>query len=573
MIENLVRRVIGEAVKGAPARLRHTKTLTHLRTRRRAAAIEALERRQLLSAWASTTVFDSGASQMYAVYNDESGAPGVMFNASIDGGSPTVFYKKSDTSSQPTPVSTGWILGAANGIQMSGGTSPDDGVVFAHGTAPDTTTLYWASDNSGSFDIGSFPSGTEISNICGIGNAGFYFSTWYSGAMLHFAEHTSSGFTLHSYDMTDPQIGSWHDDTRISWITAVPGNSGGYDVMFSGDRCYREGSPVTRYTDGRQLWGMLSTNTAPTIIDADVGDEITHPCPWYDAGSPLYGLCPWEMIITNTSAAVGGKLYFATTSDSLAQLWVSNGTPIGTAPIDNEDHLPWYISELDEHGQPIKIDVPLRQISGIDGYVDDNGTPQVFLWRAEVNPSCLWVTHGTINTEPTPIGGFDVNYCVGPKIPGKNAGDRPFVIVKDTADPDFGTAYFTAAITNENGQTPYELYKIARDATSISAGPLWDGGLWSSGLGPVSACKWLTAIDGKLYFRGGQPANENNMRLREMYVYDSSVGSVTLTPVPDIDVSWLVYDDGINPGRLYYFSLYGTSPMNTRVKLCWWDLS
>ncbi|GEM_PF-4488299 len=526
---------------------------------------------------------------MYEVYDSSGGgASGVMFSANG-----SVYYKASDNNNyEPTWVSDGTIVGRVVGFNLNLESNPDSVVVVANGSQ-----LYWAY-NTTQHEIGSsaLSSETEVANLCTIPGTGFYFSSHNTGAKLWFVPYSSGSFGAPgSYDMTS--IGSWQADTRISWITAVPKvGVQTYDVMFSGDRCYKISPPypAIRYTDGRQLWGMLSTAIAPTEIDANVGDEFNHPCPWYYGDPPLNGKCPGEMVISINNVAIDegtvGTLYFATNSTTLSQLWKSNGTPEGTMPVYNLEDLPTQAGE-----------VPFNQVVGMDGYLDTVANPdvtRVYFWLADSYPSDMWVTDGTPYDPdpdppgpfPTPITGFDLTYCDGPTMSRQHVGGSPFAIVTDTRDPLYGTVYFTAGVYNSDGDNIYSLYKLKRGQTTVYDDQMpatWNNAIWDSGIGPNSACKWLTLVETyvsdeldnhKLYFRGGQPVNANNMRNRGLYYFDPqaspnpTVYGVDLSgdSVPDMDVSWLVDAAHASPQRLYYFSLYGTQ--GTNVKLCWWDM-
>ena len=516
-------------------------------------------------------------------------------------GNGSVYYKVSDnTNDEPVWVGNGTIVGQVHGLKMhAADTTPNDSIVVAVYGAH----LYWAYDGSDltnhEIDSSVLGSETEVANVCGIDDTGFYFSSHYTGAKLWFVAHESGSTnfavpTESPYNMTDVNIGAWQPDTRISWITAVPKiGVQGYDVMFTGDRSYRLEEPVGsgiyhRYSDGRQLWGMLNTDPKPELI-RDISSE---PAPWYGTAYPPvppYGQCPSGMVISNNKVAIAdGTLYFTTTSNMFSQLWRSNGTLSSTVPIRNEEYLP------SQDG-----DVPFSQTAGMDGYLDagpdmnlhtSDDVPRVFFWLADAFPTDLWVTDGGTVAA---ITGFKLDYCAGPKMAGQHNGGRPLAIVTDIRDPLYGTVYFSAGITNYDGQTISSLYKISRLQNTIvdsqdGVPRTWFNAIWDSGIGPNSACRWLTVVETnmgggvynhKLYFRGGEPVNTTNMRNRQLLYYDPqaspspTVYSVDLSgdSVPDMDVSWLVWDELGSPKRLYYFSLYGTQ--GTNVKLCWWDLN
>lgn len=522
---------------------------------------------------------------MYAVYATNTGTSGVMFDANIND-QQGVFYKESDNpDSQPRCICEGGaIVAALPDINLDGDSNHDAGVLISTGG----TNLSWAFDyNSGNpHSINTTGVSNQISNICPVGNAGFYFSTKDTYATLWFAAYSGGSFTLSSQSMS----AYWQPNTCISWITATPGNGQGFDVMFTGDRCYRIAPPypATRYTDGRQLYG--ASGATVTFIQ-DVSDDPNNPCPWY-ADEPG-GICLSSMVITRVNAAVDGTLYFFTSTPPLAQLWKSDGTAGGTVAIYNQEQLPWYeYLYSDGNGEHYgNSEIPFREIAGIDGYLDTSVSPhvpRVYFWMTDPNPSCLWYTDGSVynpnatptGPKPTPITDFMLRYCPGPKIPGQVVGDRPLTIVKDTADPLFGTVYLTAGIVNYDAQTIYSLYKIAHGATCVSGSVTWNGvpvnAVWDSGVGSGSACNWLTVVETPvgggvdnhtLYFRGGDDYDPRNLHV---YSYTSGSGVSVLGGSPlNMDPSWLVFD--YQNQRLYYFSIFEMQSSNMDVKLVWWS--
>ena len=518
-----------------------------------AARAEALEPRQLLTAWQSADPI-SGSS-MYAVHHISPAASGVIFFGA-DGTTSGLCYKPSD-SSEPQIGDPGTILGA---VKDSAG---DAGVVIRW---PDNT-LTWTDGPTSHSYTGTVSD--EISNFCGVDGVGFYFSTWNStnGANLWFTGVGDTALGTPTPMAPPPLYGTayWGRDTRISWITAVPGNSAtpAFDVMFSGDRCYegdpQANPPIPRGTDGRQLWGATGAN-API----EVWDTSSDVPPWCGGTSdpPYYGQCPWWMVTQKVNTAVGGKLYFADyASNSLGELWVSDGTT--TTCIYDEESFDWGGAE-----------VPFKPIAGMQGYLDGT-TPRVYFYLDDSTPSDLWRIDGTSITA-IDLDEFDPRYCAGPKIPGQQVAHNPSVIVTDPADSDYGTAYFTAGVYNVNGNCPYVLYSIAPNDTT--AYRLWE----PPGVPSGPAQDWLTIAETpshtyKLYFKGDNlNPNERNLKT---FSYDPGSGVITAAPNPNYGTSWLVYDQyadynpntGLYQGRLYYFSFSGTRRTNPTEYLCWWQ--
>ena len=492
--------------------------------------------------------------QTYAVYDSGTHTSGVMF-LGTDGNNASGVWFKASGSTTLTCFDDAAILGA---VADNNGSV---GVVYRLGDG----TLKW-NDGTGTIQVYARTVSDEISNFCAVNSTtthGFYFSTWNSndGANLWFADTVSGTFVLHApFPMApSPLCGTpyWHSDTRISWITAVPGNGQGYDVMFSGDRCTQD----RMYTDGRQLWGATGPNTPVEIHDTS--SDVPPWCYNNPAQPPYYNQCPWWMVTSKINVAVDGKLYFSDyASNSLGELWVSDGTTT-TCIYDNES-FDWGDNEA-----------PFKPIAGMQGYLYGD-EPRVFFYLDSSTPSDLWVTDGS--SVYAIAGGFDLDYCAGPKIPGQQAAHNPFVVVTDPQDTDYyGTAYFTAGTYDENGTCRYRLYQIAPgdDISALSASPLWT---WGSGpSGPAQ--DWLTigetpvggGVDNHtLYFKGDNLSP--NQRNRKTFSYDPGSGVITAASTPNYDPSWLVYD--LNPysgvGTLYYFSFSGTTMMDQTEYLCWW---